>query len=214
MIDIELRQQLIATAVALNTSGINQGTSGNVSVRAEGGFLITPSGMSYQDLCPDDIVLMDMDGNFKSARVPSSEWRFHLDIYVQRDDINAIVHTHSLRATALSCLNREIPAFHYMVAVAGGHNIRCSPYATYGTQALSDHAIHALRRRYACLLGHHGVIATGDKLFAALALAGDVECLAHQYLDILKIAEPDILSREEMDKVVEKFKTYGEKAQQ
>lgn len=227
MNDLELRQKLIATAIALNTSGINQGTSGNVSVRTETGFLITPSGMQYAELEPSDVVLMDFNGGFDSDRKPSSEWRFHLDIYRHSNDekednvegkneccgskyqVGAIVHTHSTYATAIACLKRCIPAFHYMVAVAGGHDIRCAPYATFGSQELSDYAIEALVGRKACLLAHHGVIATGTNLAKAFALASEVESLAHQYLEALKVGQPETLSRDEMDKVVEKFKTYG-----
>jgi L-fuculose-phosphate aldolase len=209
MSDITHRQELIATAIALNTSGINQGTSGNVSVRTIEGFLITPSGMAYSALTPDDLVLMNLNGEILSGRMPSSEWRFHCDIYLHRDDTQAIVHTHSVYATALACLEKDMPAFHYMVAMAGGKDIRCAPYATYGTQALSDRALVALENRKACLLAHHGVIATGADLPRAFALASEIETLAQQYLIALTIAEPTILSDTEMDKVVEKFSHYG-----
>lgn len=215
----ELRQLLIDTAIASNTRGINQGTSGNVSVRAPEGFLITPSGMAYHTLTPSDIVLIDKNAavvannNGQQPRKPSSEWRFHYDIYVARNEVEAIVHTHSIHATALACLQQGIPAFHYMVAAAGGRDIRCSPYATYGTQALSDLALIALQDRKACLLGHHGVIATGSNLSAALALAEEVETLAHQYMAALSVGEPKLLSDEEMDVVIEKFKSYGVNAQ-
>jgi L-fuculose-phosphate aldolase len=208
-----LRQQLIATAIELNTSGINQGTSGNVSVRVDEGLLITPSGMTYPSLTAEDIVLMDLEGKTSSLRLPSSEWRFHADIYQQRNDVQAIVHTHSVYATALACLEKSIPAFHYMVAMAGGKDIRCTSYATYGTQALSDLALVALEDRKACLLGHHGVIATGTDLARAFALASEVETLAQQYLVALSIGEPNILSDAEMEKVVEKFAHYGLNAQ-
>ena len=210
----ELRTALTVTAIELNASGINQGTSGNLSVRADDGFLITPSGMQYSALKPEDVVLMNLSGEHNASRNPSSEWRFHRDIYAARNDAGAIVHTHSVHATALACLNRGIPAFHYMVAAAGGHDIRCAPYATYGTQALSDFAVAALAERKACLLSHHGVIALGNGLSGALALAGEVETLAHQYLAALTVAEPELLSDAEMDLVIEKFKTYGANAQQ
>jgi L-fuculose-phosphate aldolase len=205
----ERRQQLIATAIALTTSGINQGTSGNVSVRTVEGFLITPSGIAYSALTPENIVLMNLNGEILSGRMPSSEWRFHCDIYLHRDDAQAIVHTHSVYATALACLEKDMPAFHYMVAMAGGKDIRCAPYATYGTQALSDLALVALEDRKACLLAHHGVIATGADLSRAFALASEIETLAQQYLIALTIAQPTILSDKEMDKVVEKFVHYG-----
>ena len=207
-----LRQQLIATAIELNTSGINQGTSGNVSVRVDEGLLITPSGMTYPSLTPEDIVLMDLEGQTsspRSPRLPSSEWRFHVDIYQQRNDVQAIVHTHSVYATALACLEKSIPAFHYMVAMAGGKDIRCAPYATYGTQTLSDLALVALKDRKACLLAHHGVIATGADLARAFALASEVETLAQQYIAALSVGEPTILSDKEMEIVVEKFANYG-----
>jgi L-fuculose-phosphate aldolase len=211
---LALRSALIATANELNDSGINQGTSGNLSVRTEGGFLITPSGMKYSSLKPEHVVFMNLSGEHSSSCKPSSEWRFHRDIYVARTDAGAIVHTHSVYATALACLNRHIPAFHYMVAAAGGRNIRCAPYATYGTKDLSDFAIAALVGRKACLLSHHGVIALGDGLSPALALAAEVETLAKQYLAALSVAEPELLSDIEMDLVIEKFKTYGANAQQ
>jgi L-fuculose-phosphate aldolase len=210
----ELRTELIVTAIELNASGVNQGTSGNLSVRADDGFLITPSGMQYSALKPEDVVFMNLSGEHNASRNPSSEWRFHRDIYAARNDAGAIVHTHSVHATALACLKRGIPAFHYMVAVAGGHDIRCTPYATYGTQALSNFAVAALAERKACLLAHHGVIALGNGLNGALALAGEVETLAHQYLAALAVAEPELLSDAEMDLVIEKFKTYGANAQQ
>ena len=216
----ELRQLLIATAIESNTRGINQGNSGNVSVRTAQGLLITPSGMPYHTLTPNDIVLIDKDANVvansheQPVRKPSSEWRFHYDIYTAREEVEAIVHTHSIHATALACLQRDIPAFHYMVAAAGGNNIRCSSYATYGTQALSDLALTALQDRKACLLGHHGVIATGASLSSALGLAAEVETLAHQYIAALSVGEPELLSDDEMDRVVEKFKHYGDRAQQ
>jgi L-fuculose-phosphate aldolase len=210
----ELRTALIVTAIELNASGINQSTSGNLSVRADDGFLITPSGMQYSVLKPEDVVFMNLSGEHNASCNPSSEWRFHRDIYAARDDAGAIVHTHSVHATALACLDRGIPAFHYMVAAAGGHDIRCAPYATYGTQALSDFAVAALAERKACLLAHHGVIALGNDLNSALALAGEVETLAHQYLAALAVAEPELLSDAEMDLVIKKFKTYGVNAQQ
>lgn len=210
----ELRTALIVTAIELNASGINQSTSGNLSVRADDGFLITPSGMQYSVLKPEDVVFMNLSGEHNASCNPSSEWKFHRDIYAARDDAGAIVHTHSVHATALACLDRGIPAFHYMVAAAGGHDIRCAPYATYGTQALSDFAVAALAERKACLLAHHGVIALGNGLNSALALAGEVETLAHQYLAALAVAEPELLSDAEMDLVIKKFQTYGVNAQQ
>ena len=209
-----LRADVIATAVGMNVQGINRGKSGNVSARfaAAGfdGFLITPTGLLYADTTPDDIVTVTLDGDARGTRLPSSEWRFHRDIYRTRADVQAIVHAHAPFATTLACLQRGIPAFHYMVAVAGGRDIRCAPYATFGTQALSDHAIAALDGRHACLLANHGMIAVGDSLAAALALAVEVETLAEMYWRALQIGEPHLLANAEMDVVLEKFRTYGQ----
>ena len=207
-----MRQQVIDTALKMNALGINQGKSGNVSVRSNGGFLITPTGLPYEHTTAEDIVFVHADGRCEGARLPSSEWRFHRDIYAHRPETNAIVHTHSLHATTLACLGRGIPAFHYMVAAAGGRNIRCAPYATFGTQLLSDHALAALHERKACLLAQHGMIATGAALEQALALAVEVESLAHIYIQALQVGEPAILPDDEMDRVLEKFKTYGQPA--
>ena len=179
-------------------------------MRASTGFLVTPSGLPYSELTSDQLVEMDQDGHWVGALVPSSEWRFHRDIYRARTDVGAIVHTHSVHATALACLDRPIPAFHYMVAAAGGRDIRCTPYATFGTQALSDLAVAALESRRACLLGHHGVIATGPTLVRALALAVEVETLARMYLAALTVGEPSWLTDDEMGLVIEKFATYGQ----
>ena len=178
------------------------------------GFLITPTGLPYDQTLPADLAFMPLnatdESDFAGPRLPSSEWRFHRDIYAARPDAGAIVHTHSIHATTLACLERPIPAFHYMVAVAGGIDIRCAPYATFGTQALSDHALAALQDRKACLLGHHGVIALGPTLERALALAVEVEALARMYWQALQIGEPATLPEAEMRRVLEKFRTYGQ----
>ena len=205
-----LRTAIIATALGMNAAGINRGKSGNVSARIDGGFLITPSGLPYTDTTVDDIVAVDETGAASGTRKPSSEWRFHRDIYAARPDVRAIVHAHSPFATSLACLDRGIPAFHYMIAVAGGNDIRCAPYATFGTQALSDHALCALDGRRACLLAHHGIIACGESLSRALALAIEVETLAEMYWRALQIGEPEILADEEMRRVLAKFSTYGQ----
>jgi len=206
-----LREQLIATALEMNSSGINQGTSGNLSVRHDGGMLITPSGVPYEHLDSGDIVWVNCsDGSWKNKRKPSSEWRIHRDVYLAREDARAILHAHPVHATALACLQREIPAFHYMVAVAGGRNIRCAPYATFGSQALSDNALAALEGRTACLMANHGLLCLANDLSGALALAVEVEALAATYLQCLSAGEPVILDDEEMDRVLEKFKTYGQ----
>jgi L-fuculose-phosphate aldolase len=210
MSDTELRHEIIATALAMNACGINRGKSGNVSVRVEDGFLITPSGLAYDALEPHDVVVMTLEGEGRGPRQPSSEWRFHRDIYASRADANAIVHAHSPFATTLACLGRGIPAFHYMIAVAGGNDVRCASYATFGTQALSDHALRALESRKACLLANHGMIAVGPTLASALALAVEVEALAEQYWRALQIGEPMLLSETEMAVVLEKFRTYGQ----
>jgi L-fuculose-phosphate aldolase len=205
----DLRHAVIATALEMNALGINRGKSGNVSARIDTGFLITPSGMPYADIAPDDVVAMGLDGSIDARRRPSSEWRFHRDIYASRDDVQAIVHTHSPFATTLACLDRGIPGFHYMIAVAGGIDIRCAPYATFGTQQLSDHALSALEGRRACLLAHHGMIAVGVSLKSALALAVEVETLAEMYWRALQIGEPANLAPDELDTVLRKFADYG-----
>ena len=212
-----LREAVIATARAMNGLGINRGKSGNVSARWRNGdfdgYLITPTGLPYAETGATDVVAMPVEGAADAARgtrLPSSEWRFHRDIYRARPEVNAIVHTHAPFATSLACLHRGIPAFHYMVAVAGGNDIRCAPYATFGTQALSDHAVTALEGRRACLLANHGMIAIGATLAAALALAAEVETLAEMYWRALQIGQPEVLPDAEMDIVVEKFTTYGQ----
>ena len=209
MTEQQLRKQIIETALAMNSLGINRGTSGNVSARWKNGFLITPSGRRYEDTGPLDIVFIDASGKSRGKWAPSSEWRFHHDIYRDREDVQAIVHTHSSFATTLACLGKHVPAFHYMVAVAGGRDIRCSPYATFGTQKLSDNALQALKDRKACLLANHGMIATGPDLQKALALAIEVEALCEQYWRALQIGKPRLLSAREMNTVIRKFRSYG-----
>ena len=204
----ELREQLIETAVAMNTSGINRGTSGNLSVRMDGGFLITPSAMNYSELVPADIVAMNLEGEWEDSVKPSSEWRFHRDIYRQRADARAIVHVHPVFCATLACLGKPIPAFHYMVAVAGGRDIRCAAYATFGTQELSDHVLAALTDRKACLMANHGLLCLEHDLPRALALAIEIEQLAQVYHQCLAVGEPVILDDEEMARVLEKFKHY------
>jgi L-fuculose-phosphate aldolase len=204
-----LRMRIVATARKMNALGINRGKSGNVSARIDTGFLITPSALPYDETNPGDVVAVDFDGNATGPRRPSSEWRFHRDIYAARAEAAAIVHSHSPFATALACLDRDIPAFHYMVAVAGGSDIRCAPYATFGTQALSDYAVAALDGRNACLLSHHGMIALGASLESALALAVEVETLAEMYCHALSIGDPALLGEVEMRAVVDKFAAYN-----
>ena len=212
-----LRAAVVATAREMNALGINRGKSGNVSARFAhpgfDGYLITPTGLPYAETVAADIVAMPLTGDDADAigsRLPSSEWRFHRDIYGARPGIGAIVHTHAPFATTLACLDRGIPAFHYMIAIAGGSDIRCAPYATFGTQALSDHAVAALDGRRACLLAHHGMIATGPTLAQALALAVEVETLAEMYWRALQVGEPTLLADDEMRVVQEKFASYGQ----
>jgi L-fuculose-phosphate aldolase len=207
-----LREEIIATACRMNALGINQGKSGNLSHRVPEGFLVTPTGMDYDTLTPADIVPMGFDGSHGGGRLPSSEWRFHRDILRARPEVNAVIHTHSMFATTLACLGREIPPFHYMVAAAGGDTIRCAPYATFGTEELSGHAVRALEGRTACLLANHGMIAVGATLSSALALAVEVETLAAMYWRALQVGEPNFLDSAEMARVLEKFRTYGQQS--
>lgn len=209
MIDLALRERIVATARRMNDLGINQGDSGNVSARVEGGFLVTPSGIPYDSLEPGDIVHMGTGGHATGHREPSSEWRFHRDIYATRPEAGAVVHTHSAFATTLACLGRAIPAFHYEVAFAGGSDIRCAPYRTFGTQELSDAAVSALQGRRACLLAHHGAIAFGTDLDDALRLADKVEAMARLYWQAIQVAEPALLDDAEMARIVERFRHYG-----
>ncbi len=211
----ELRRAVIDTARAMNESGINVNKAGNVSVRCtrgrHAGVLITPTGLGYGKLQPADLVFLRLaDGKATGGRAPSSEWRFHLDIYRARAELAAVVHTHSPSATALACHGRGIPPFHYMVAIAGGADIRCAPYATFGTQELSDRALAALAGRRACLLAHHGVIACESSLPRALALAIEVEQLARMYLAAFALGEPPHLADDEMADVLAKFEHYGQ----
>ncbi len=204
-----MRAQLLAIAQQLSELGLNKGTSGNVSVRHEDGFLITPSGMNVTEMQTSSMVMMSMDGTPKSDGKPSSEWRFHRDIYQAKPHVGAVVHTHSMFATTLACLQKDIPPFHYMIAIAGGDSIPCAPYALFGTQALSDAAITALKDRKACLLANHGMIAIGKDLKQALAITQEVETLCEQYWRALQIGEPYLLSKQKMAEVFEQFKGYG-----
>jgi L-fuculose-phosphate aldolase len=208
--DIALRAEIISISQRMNSSGLTPGKSGNVSARTDSGMLITPTGMAYAELKPSDIVAVRNDGSAMAGqRVPSSEWRFHLAIYRAREDVEAIVHTHSLNATALACIHRPIPAFHYMVAVAGGDRILCAPYATYGTEALAKNVVRALGDRRACLIANHGAVAVGESLRKAYDLAWEVETLASQYARARQLGRPRLLSAREMNLVLERFKTYG-----
>ena len=209
------RENLLSITQKLAQLGLNKGTSGNASVRCNGGFLVTPSGMAVDDITPSNMVQMRFDGSFElqsdsNAKKPSSEWRFHRDILANRPEINAVIHTHSMFATTLACLHKDIPPFHYMIAVAGGDTIRCAPYALFGSQALSDHALLALADRKACLLANHGMIALGSDLDDALAVTVEVENLCEQYWRILQLnPNPSLLNEAEMFEVFQQFKGYG-----
>jgi L-fuculose-phosphate aldolase len=210
--EYSVRKEIIATCLAMEKKGINQGTSGNVSVRWDDGLLVTPSGLSYDMMAPEEIIYVESNGTPHGPHSPSSEWRFHLDIMLARSDIQAIVHAHPTYCTAHAILGRGIPAVHYMIAAAGGPSIRCAPYATFGTEELSRGAVEALEGRLACLLANHGLIACGPSLRKALWLANEVEVLAKQYYLSLQLGEPIVLSDEEMTTVIQKFKTgYGPK---
>lgn len=203
------RQAIIDACRRMNQLGINQGTSGNISVRHGKGLLITPTSVPYEKMTPEQIVFMDMNGSFDRAQKPSSEWRFHLDILRTRREIDAVVHAHPTYATILAIMGREIPPVHYMIAAAGGDTIRCAPYATFGTPELSEHALEALEGRLACLLDHHGMIAIGPSLERALWLAVEVETLARQYHGCLQIGDPPLLSAEEIERVRRRMAGYG-----
>ena len=204
-----IRKKIIETCKKMNQTGINRGSSGNVSQRVRGGLLITPSGLPYTKMSPGDIVFIDESGTCIGEYLPSSEWRFHFDIYQKREDINSIVHAHSTFASAISCLRIDIPAFHYMVARAGGEIIKCSNYATFGTKKLSGEALKAIENRWACLLANHGQISCGKNLNEAIDLAAEVEELAHQFWASSLIGTPKLLSSPQMRVVLRKFKTYG-----
>lgn len=207
--NLDVRESMIRTCLKMNEVGINQGTSGNLSVRIKDGFLITPTSVPYELMQPEDMVEMGFDGSWEGTRIPSSEWRFHRDILAARPERNVVLHTHSMYATTLAVHHKAIPAFHYMVAVAGGSTIRCSPYATFGSQELSDVAVKALEGRDACLLGQHGQIAIGVSQEKALWLAIEVETISRMYLQALSLGEPPVLSDEEIQRVIEKIKTSG-----
>lgn len=209
MSNIALRQSIIDACLQMNANGLNQGTSGNISVRLGDGILITPTSLPYDQTTPDDIVWLGFNGETKGTREASSEWRFHLDIMRDKPSVNAIVHAHPTYCTTLAIMGMEIPAVHYMVAAAGGNTIPCAPYATYGTAELSVHATNALKNRSACLLKHHGMIATGATLDKAMWLAIEVETIAQQYQGCLQIGTPPVLPDDEIDRVLAKFGNYG-----
>jgi L-fuculose-phosphate aldolase len=205
-----VRSEIVSFGQRMSSSGLSPGKSGNLSVRIDGGMLITPTGIAYHEMRPADLVEIRFDGRAASGqRVPSSEWRMHLALYKARADVGAVVHTHSLNATALACLHRGIPPFHYMVAEFGSDRIACAPYAIYGSEELARHAVKALGPREGCLLANHGAVAVGETLRQAYERAAALEALAAQYARALTIGRPKILSRREMARVLERFKTYG-----
>jgi len=212
--DQALRQQLVNVARRMNSTGLNQGTSGNLSARIEGGMLVTPSSLPYEQMEADDLVSLDLSGDplWEQQRRPSSEWRLHADVLNGRSEAMAVVHCHPIHATALACHDRGIPAFHYMVAVAGGDEIRCAPYATFGTKELSDNVVEALGPRSACLLARHGMVTLGKDLETALRVAVEVETLARMYLQALQVGEPPVLSNAQMQAVHAQFRGlhYGQ----
>ena len=205
-----LREQLVAALQRLDALGLNRGSTGNLSHRLGAGMLITPTGMGADELRASDLVWLGDEGTLRGDWQPSSEWHFHRAIYAARPDLNAVVHTHSVNATALACLERGLPAFHYMVAVAGGDNVPCTAYHTFGSEALSHAVAQALGERKACLLAHHGVIAAESSLPRALALAVTVEELAQQYILSLALGTPPLLDDDEIARVLVKFRSYGQ----
>ncbi|MBN8233081.1 class II aldolase/adducin family protein [Corallococcus macrosporus] len=201
---------MVATARRMNTSGLNQGTSGNLSQRVEGGFLLTPSGMNYETMTPEDLVLMRFDGSHEGHRKPSTEWQLHRDLLQARPEVGAVLHSHSMFSTTLACLRRGIPAFHYMVSAAGGTDVRCAEYATFGTPELARNMMVALEGRKACLLANHGLVAVGADLASAWKLAVEVETLAAMYWRALQLGEPVLLDDAEMERVFQQFRGYGQ----
>ncbi len=206
-----MKYQQQRQAIVAASQAVSHGTTGNLSVRVDEGFLITPTGVGNDDLSTEKIVFINREGDIAADQLlPSSEWRFHHDLYQNdHNTINAIVHTHSTYATVLACHRKGIQAFHYMIAEAGGDSIRCAEYATFGTQQLSDNIIVAMEDRKACLMANHGMLAVGYDLSSAINLASQVEELAKQYVLALQIGDPVILSEQEMNINIEKFKTYG-----
>ena len=215
MKNLDQRNKIIEYSLKLNSTNLSPLRSGNISLRTneddKDGYLITPSGKKYETLKPDDIVFMGLNAeveNNDSPNKPSSEWRFHRDIYINKKDAQAIVHAHSPHATAVSSHGKSIPPFHYMIALAGGEDIKCAEYATFGTEDLSKNIIKALKKRTACLMSNHGQVAFGKNLEEAFELAQEIENICQQYIIALKIGQPKILSFEEMKKVLDKAKNY------
>ncbi len=215
MTRLEVSQQIIDTCIEMTRLGLNQGTAGNVSARFDNGMLITPTGIPYEDLTPEQIVYVSEQGEFEAGKLPSSEWLFHLTCYQKRSDINAVVHNHAINCAAVSILNKPIPAIHYMVAASGTTEIPCVPYATFGSAELAKHVEQGIEKSKAILLQHHGLIAGEVNLAKALWLAHEVEVLAELYLKGLSITEEvPVLSNESMQVVLNKFQSYGLRVEQ
>ena len=205
----KIKAEIIKYSKMLNSRKLSALRSGNISIRYKEGFLITPSGKKYSSLKTKDIVFVSLEGKFdKKKGIPSSEWQFHQDIYKNKKEAKAIVHAHSTNATAVSTHKRGIPSFHYMVAMAGGQDIKCAKYATFGTRDLSKNILKALKGRKACLIANHGQIAFEENLSKAFELAEEVENISLQYITSLKLGKPKILSINEMKKVLSKAKNY------
>jgi L-fuculose-phosphate aldolase len=211
--EVRLRAQAVQALQRLDTLGLNRGSTGNLSLRCalQGlpGMLITPTGMGADELRAQDMVWVAEDGTVRGDWAPSSEWHFHQAVYARRADVMAVVHTHSVHATALACLGRGLPPFHYMVAVAGGDSVRCTPYHTFGSVALSQAVAEAMADRLACLMAHHGLVAAGATLSQAMKIAIEIESLCEVYLKLLAVAEPALLTAAQMAEVLEKFRSYG-----
>lgn len=205
-----LRQALVQALRQLDAKGLNRGSTGNLSARWGAGMLITPTGMGADDLQPEDLVWLGLDGQQRGRFKPSSEWHFHQAIYQARPELNAVVHTHATHATALACLRLDLPAFHYMVAVAGGDSVRCAPYRLFGTEALSDVTVQALHGRKACLLATHGLVSAGATLREAMKISIEIESLCQTYLAALAAGDPVLLGADEMAVVIERFRSYGQ----
>lgn len=210
MNEAQLKAEVLKTALATIAGGLNRGSAGNVSVRDKDGFIVTPTGMTYEQAVPDDMVFVGLDGTPHGRRKPSSEWRFHRDIYAQCPDAGAVIHCHSPFATSLACLGVEIPSFHYMIARFGGATVRCASYGTFGSQELSNAIVAALRERCACLMANHGMVVYGHDLEHALALTVEFETLCEQYWRALQIGQPRLLPDEEMERILQKFAGYGQ----
>jgi L-fuculose-phosphate aldolase len=210
--ELVLREEMVRTCLRMIELGINQGTSGNVSARTGERFLITPSGIPYEEMTPEQLAVMDVDGNYWGPCKPTTEWRMHREIMRARPAAGVVIHTHSMFSTTVACLRRDIPALHYYVAVGGGPTIRCADYATYGTQALAENALAALVERDACLLANHGLLVIGSTLGETLRRAFDIEMLARQYVYASNIGEPCILPDDEIERVRRKMLTYGTQA--